>query len=553
LGEGGELTPAYANARRLALTVETLGRALILGKEAHDLRATHPAYLYATRSWGEVTVAFLRAAGLPEGDTRLSLSAGQAAVTTPPIPVPEGALRVFPLRWPIAGGTLHYTTLEPLLRATVSGRELLLLRNEAGGELLLSSDFRPRHARGAASVDREEAGVVVRIEPGRIASVLLDGPEETLQLLALEPPLDARVWPLDAAWRTSPAPSPSWAPDPEDPARGLVIGPELVVPFADGEFACLTKEGGMGYRWGPWQGSDPHTWLAPFTWSAPPPVEVPELGPWETRAAAVEMAPAYDDRGWEVVPRHTSLAMEAHGIQSGCAWYRGRFAGPASSVALAFRHACDLFLNGQHIASLNVPPEDPERDPPVSTTIALPPRLVREEGNVLAALVESLGHRESFSEAALPHGLLSCALEGAGEVVWRVRGGLSGELQVQGFSGFADWALVPEGGDPHVTWHRTGFSLQFPSQVEASLFLMLERVPARAFIFLNGQLVGRYWEARGPQHRFWLPEGVLRTDGENELLVAQWTRGASPELGVVRLEVGTVRAWHRERNPRGWR
>jgi len=56
-------------------------------------------------------------------------------------------------------------------------------------------------------------------------------------------------------------------------------------------------------------------------------------------------------------------------------------------------------------------------------------------------------------------------------------------------------------------------------------------------------LIGRYWDGRGPQHRFWLPEGLLRRTGENELLIAQWTRGAQPGIGLARLEHGAIMQW----------
>jgi hypothetical protein len=136
-------------------------------------------------------------------------------------------------------------------------------------------------------------------------------------------------------------------------------------------------------------------------------------------------------------------------------------------------------------------------------------------------------------------------------VRWRLRGGLSGERRVQGFPGYADWDLVPQDGDPHITWHRTTFDLALPEDVEVPLFLALEQVPARALIYLNGQLIGDHWESRGPRRRFWLPEGVLKRRGENDVLIAQWTRGMKPGLGAVRLEAGPVYQWYHEAAARG--
>ncbi len=543
LAEGGALTLAYFHLRRAALLAETLGQVLAQAAPTADVYAAPLEQLLAARSNGRTTAAFVRGAG-PGAPLQLSLPAGNELFISPPAALPAGVTRVWPLNWPLAGGVLLSAALEPLLRMTVAGRQLLILTNDGGGDVLLSGDFRPRHARGPVRAQRTATGLTIHFEAERLISLLLDGPAEPLQLLALEPHLAGRVWPLDDAWRTTPAFPAAWAADPEEPARGLIIGPELVLPAADGGFTYLTAERGFGYRWGPWRGSDPHTWLAPFSWTAAAAPPLPSLTQWESRPAAVEALPGYDDSAWREASVAGMLALEAHAIHAGFAWYRGRFAGTASAVTLAFRHACDIFLNGAHIASLNAPPDDLE-SAPAPKTIPLPPGLLQAE-NLLAVLVESLGRAPSPAAAGRLHGLLSCVLEGGGPVHWRVRGGLSGEHQAQGFAGFADWQLVPVAGNPTVTWHRCEFTLRLPEMLEMSVFLAVENVPARALLFLNGQMIGQYWEARGPQRRFWLPDGILRRDGVNELLVAQWTRGAEPGLGTLRLEAGPVYTQHHE-------
>lgn len=541
VAEGVALTPAYFQARRLALTAETLGRVLAASEPNAALYAADPAVVLAARSDGVTTVACLRAGATPATSVQLSLPVGDTMLTTSPFTVPAGAVRLLPLHWPLAGGFLLTTTLEPLLRLTVAGRQLLALVNEAGGDLLLSDDFRPRHAQGPVRALRTAAGLEVHFEPGRLASFLLDGPTGPLQLLALEPAWAERVWPLDDAWRTTPAFPAAWAPAPSEPERGLVIGPELVVPQPDGGYTFLSSERGFGYRWGPWRGSNPHTWLAPLTWEAPPVLKEPALAPWESRAAAPEVQPDYDDHTWRVIAPAGPLAQEAHGAAGGLVWYRGRFTGPATALTLTCRHAGDVFLNGELIAVVNLSPgqlsSSPALEPLAPQTIPLPPPLLREE-NVIAVLTESLGHAQRVGGLTEPHGLLGALLDGEALLWWRVRGGLSGEHLVQGFPGFADWSLVPAEGAPAVSWHRTTFTFNLPDQVTAPLFLVIERLAGKALLFLNGLLVGRYSEAQGPQRRFWLPEGLWQPRQENELLLAQWPRGAEPGIGRVRLESG---------------
>jgi hypothetical protein len=541
LEEGAALTPAYFHARRLALTAETLGNVLTAAQPASTVYTTVSRTLRAVRAVEATTVAFLDTANASATETRLSLALGDAMLAAPAITLPEEAARILPLHWPVPGGYVLTTTGEPVLQMTIAGRHLLVLANENGGDLLLSDDFRPRHARGPVRTQRTDEGLAVHFEAARWISLLLDGPEGVLQCLALEPRLAARVWPLDDTWRTTPAYPAAWQPAPEDPARGLVIGPELVQPHADGSYSYLAGEKGTGYRWGPWRGSDPHTWLAPITWRDAPPVELPPLI-WESRAAVHETAPDYDDRVWAsiTIPPYPTAAHPA--MPDGFTWYRGHFDGAASEVTLYCDQACDVFFNGTLIAALNTPPHATLGTPKM---LPLPATLQREH-NVLAILVENSGQQQNWETTTHTRGLAACALDNGTPITWHSRWGLSGERAVQGFPGYADWTLVPDDGTTHIIWHRAIFSLALPDDLETPLFLFLDQTPSRAYLFLNGQLIGRYWDGRGPQHRFWLPDGILRRTAENELLIAQWTRGAQPGIGLARLEHGTIMQWQRQ-------
>ncbi len=412
-----------------------------------------------------------------------------------------------------------------------------MLQNDEGGEVLLPPDFRPRHRRGGAYVERLEGGLLVHFDPGRLGSVVLDGEQATLQLLALDPHLSARTWPMDDTWRKTPAYPASWATTADEPARGVVIGPDFVLPQRDGSYRFLAARRGFGYRWGPWRGSDPHTWLAPITWPAPEPVTVPVLT-WASRPGAPEALPDYDDQDWRTMVPGEAPAMERQGIDYGFVWYRAHFGGAPVAVTLACRHACDLFLNGAHIASLN---SAPEFGPAVPKTLPLPSRHLLPH-NVLSILVENQGRATPWDAASEPHGLVSCHLHGEPVTRWCVRAGLSGEIRVQGFYGFADWALISEEGAADITWHHSRFDLFLPRDIEVPLYLVLEQTPARCYVYLNGMLIGRAAYPQEPQRRLWLPDGVLRRTGPNELLIAQWTRGAKPGLGVARLEAGALLA-----------
>lgn len=532
---GPGLNAAYFHTRRLAYALETLGRAAVAGTPDARVYASAEGALLAARGTAEGAVAFL--APSAKGVVRLSLAGSDEMLTSAPLA--GAAHTLLPVDWALAGGRLLFTTLEPVLTITVAGRHLLVVANESGGDLLLSGDFRPRHARGPVRTQRAGGRLAIRCEAGKLVSLLLDGPEKPLQILALSPEFAARVWPLDDTWRNTPTFPAHWQPQPEDPARGLVIGPDFVLPRADGSYEYLVGAKGYGYRWGPWRGSDPHTWLAPLTWRAPVPLPLPRLT-WASQPGAAEALPDYEDAAWTQVAHSAPLSLEAQGIQRGFAWYRGRFAGAAAEVTLRCDDTGDLFFNGELIATLHAPRDEHDGAP---KTLPLPARLLREE-NVLALLVERRGDGETWDAVARPTGLGSATLDSGARIRWRVRAGLGAERTWQGFAGYAEWPLIPGGGAADVTWHRAQFVLDWPEAVEAALYLTLEHSPGRAYVFLNGMLIGR---SRGAgqsagqlTRRIWLPAGVLQRRGHNELLIAQWLRGAQPGLGIARLELGPV-------------
>jgi hypothetical protein len=450
------------------------------------------------------------------------------------------SVQLLPLNWALAGGKVLTTTMEPVLYTSVAGRHLLILLNEDGGTLVLTDDFRVRHQRGPVDTERLAHTLKIRLGSSRLISLLLDGPDGPLQLLALDAQLANRVWPLDDRWRTTPIRRAGWNPKPEEPARGVVIGPDFVMPESDGGYRFLVRGRGLGYRWGPWRGSDPRTWLAPVPWRASRAVDLPPLQ-WESRRGAPEVSPDYADQTWQSVAVGGDLSSAALDMAYGFLWYRAHFSGDARAVTLRCPDACDLFLNGVHVAALSSDPGTPV----TTKRIPLPRRHLTSQ-NVLAFLIEHSGRPPSWDLAAMPHGLLLCELDGGQVSEWRVRQGLSGSVKQQGFAGFGDWEWIPDEGSSAIVWHRAAFDLAIPADTEVAIFLRMGDTPRKAYLYLNGLMIGQTCYPREGSRRFWLPEGVLHRRGRNELLIAQWTRGASPGLGRIQLEAGATMRWHHE-------
>jgi hypothetical protein len=280
------------------------------------------------------------------------------------------------------------------------------------------------------------------------------------------------------------------------------------------------------------------------------------------------------------------LFADVYGMPTGYVWYRGRFTGRASGVCVEGRHRYHAWLNGRSLGTVTSAAEAPGpaglgglgafplvSDPRV---LRFPADAVREGENVLAVLTDDWGHTMdavAANQAKQPRGLLSAALDrtglgavcgtlpvgeglqvfgqasvtlppGAprdGGIAWRLHGGrpldypntsgLHGELSGWHTRSFDDraWARValPDAGrlaDGEIGWYRTAFRWRPPRDVRAPLLLELPRGGHPAEVYLNGVHVAR--AGRDRETRFALPEGVLRTDGsQNVLAIARWNVG----------------------------
>jgi beta-galactosidase GanA len=182
--------------------------------------------------------------------------------------------------------------------------------------------------------------------------------------------------------------------------------------------------------------------------------------------------------------------------------------------------------------------------------------------HVLSVLVRPMQHdmdggaRDTHKAA---RGLTAVTFEGAApEVTWRIQGATApdpvrGPMNNGGLYGEREGWHLPEHDDGEwketalpraerrqgVTWYRTGFRLDVDPGVDASIGLVLDDDPGRAYrvqIFLNGWNLGQYINDVGPQHTFVLPNGILRTRGANTLALAVLSDGTTPSgPGTVRL------------------
>ncbi|MET9388818.1 beta-galactosidase [Streptomyces sp. NPDC006624] len=317
---------------------------------------------------------------------------------------------------------------------------------------------------------------------------------------------------------------------------------------------------------------------------------LPALDGWRRRTENPESEPDFDDSAWTVADRKTTfsttpvpggqpvLFADDYGFHYGDVWYRGTWTGDGdvTSVSLAYSTGTQgllmAWLDGEPLGTHRMPVPGKARARRGTWTakaaFTLPEELrerLRERGrgrHVLSVLVRRTQHdldgaaRDTHKAA---RGLTAVTFEGAGpEVTWRIQGATApdpvrGPMNNGGLYGEREGWHLPEHDDRDwkdvelprsdrrqgVTWYRTGFRLDVDPGVDASVGLVLDDDPGRAYraqIFLNGWNLGQYVNDVGPQHTFVLPNGILRTRGANTLALAVLSDGTTPSgPGDVRL------------------
>ncbi len=318
------------------------------------------------------------------------------------------------------------------------------------------------------------------------------------------------------------------------------------------------------------------------------PVTLPALAGWRFAFETPEAQPGYDDSNWVLADHSVTtnpttpvttpvLYADDYGFHTGFVWYRGHFTATGNETGISLtvgggtHGAFSVWLNGAFLGSDTAGGDQTQMSFPFPAAALRP-----GQDNVVAVLTQSSGHDEdgvygpapSDAQKA-PRGLLGASLEGASTpVTWRLQGGDSAQDAVRGplnvtglygtnhgwdLPGYPDrsWQSVSlpdswstRGLPPGVGWYRTSFDLDLPRQSYVPVAVQIDGpVPGagtttanyRAFIFVNGWLMGQYDNKLGPQHQFYIPAGILNQDGNNTLAIAVWGLDQSAGLDQVKL------------------
>jgi beta-galactosidase GanA len=484
------------------------------------------------------------------------------------------------------GQHLMYSTSELMTQAQGGGRALALLYGPAGtdGETVLRYTSQPTVTVLAGSVQSTW-------DPGR-GDLRLDYTHQGLAQVAISgggaPPLLLLLASASVAGQF-------W---PERTAAGpvLVQGGYLVRTAAiRGGVLALTgdsSQAGPLTVWAPpgihaltWNGRPVPVTAGPGdslsgSIPGPAPASLPALTGWRFSYETQEAQPGFPDRSWTLAdhpvttngtsPSTPVLYAPDYGYTHGFVWYRGHFTATGQETGatlqadgIAPTGAFSAWLNGAFLGSATAAG-------PARQRFSFPAGSVRAgQDNVLAVLVENTGNPEGPSGEKA--GLYSATLDGStAPVTWRLmgnRGGTTladpvrGVMNATGLFGTGNgWHLpgYPDAGwqpvtlpddwagrgvPPGVGWYRTHFTLGLPPGGYSPVAVQVGgpgpgagSAAYRAFIFVNGWLIGRYVNNVGPQHQFYVPAGILNAHGPNTLAIAVWgLDAAGGGLGQVQL------------------
>lgn len=608
IAESGSLRPAYYSAHRIGSFLQSFGS---------QLAGSDPAPVPATASNSAVVVhdrtdastgtgfVFLRHGDAgPAVTTRLTVQLPTGPLTIPQkratfISVPGHGAATLVTNAPIGPLQLRYSTSQVMTEASTAAGTYLVLYGAKGtdGE---TSFVLPQ---GATVV--HNAGVTVAQKNGELRlnythtssprTVSITTPGGSVRLLITD------------TWHASRY----WAED------GVVVGPADLVEDQGGSLTVSDTSSQAAVLYGRSAGSldtiDGATLGAPDPYMAASPLgllsgtsapQFPSLTTWKFQPEAPEISPRFDDSSWTAanhlstsnpnVPSSDTLLADDYGFHYGFVWYRGHFTstGAERSFLIQARQSFQVFLNGTSIGEGDTNLSDPPHTYSPQYSFAIPQSLLKPGAdNVISVLTESLGHDEGWLAgpvAQSPQGILTASLPNGPPITWRLQGdaggeqpadterglfnasGLYGERQGWYQPGYDDgsWQTVnvPDSWAARsvaapIGWYRAHLDLHLQGNESIPVGLTIPHVSDKAVIWLNGWLVGRYWEQKGPQHTFYLPQGILNPDGDNVIAIAVWNRGhvggltsvpslqAYPGLAKHRLILGNATSpgsgyWH---------
>lgn len=253
--------------------------------------------------------------------------------------------------------------------------------------------------------------------------------------------------------------------------------------------------------------------------------ELPELTNWKVFKCAPEIDINYDYSSWNLLAESGKPDCISNEIYDDYIWYKGSFKHNFGQIEINAKHCFAIYLNGKQIYEHDTFAFDHNHEISETITFNIYRKHLNKTGqNELTVLVQNLGFDKGFqNELIMPRGILSFKTisektDCKQEIEWKIRGGLTPIIE--------EWDFVPEkdlediSENSYLVWLNTSFDLKQNNDKYNPLFLDLtEATFNKADIYLNGNLIGRFWKSKGPQTKFYFPEEFLKFNNKLSFLI----------------------------------
>lgn len=448
-------------------------------------------------------------------------------ISSRPVALTGPDARLFPLMWSLAEGqgTLLFATGEVMWRQVAGRRDLWMMDITRGADLAVHLGGTLVYETGVDVVREGEMWRVV-FTPNQQGQIIWRVGDWHVQVVGVGAEMAGRLWP-GGLWDGQP----------------LVLGPDQVWEAVQAEGDVVLRvsterptafmvldarpwdlrvvETGKRSVWGARAGMGGVSLGGPKEWGAPR-VALPELT-WEVQAL---------DGPARLASWQSLETVSGREWAPGWHWFQVEVPPEWESVTLAVRGVCDVWLGEERVGGMGALERSTWRE------VRLPPRL-----NTVPLTILLWVPQWPVDDALTPPGEVDIALPGASLSGWRYRPGLRWITQTLG--GEVRWdegdeRMEQEGGgyEASVWAYRAQVPLDIPAAAWVSLGVTLVEMGGLAWVFLNGVLVGQWWEGRTREPVLWLPPALLDHRGENQLIVVHWPRGRPLEeaqIGLVQL------------------
>lgn len=247
----------------------------------------------------------------------------------------------------------------------------------------------------------------------------------------------------------------------------------------------------------------------------------PKLKNWSFYNCSPEIDPNYDFSSWNLAGENLNCI--ANNIFDEFIFYKGKFIGAVNEIFINAKHCYSIYINGVEIyyhSSFYPESENLNEEIAVKVDQHL---LNKHDENDITVLVQNIGFDKGFSNNPnLPRGILKFDSVPERDIEWRIRGGLTPDIEEWDFVDSEELENASE--NSYLIRASAEFAVNLPKNIYCPMVLNFNNTEFdKAMIYLNGSLVGHYWKSMGPQKKFYLIDGFLKKNNCISLVI--WNTG----------------------------